>query len=118
MMIVQGFVIPVPEGKYDAFLKTAESFDAKLMEWGALEVVECWEEDVPDGKQTDFRRSVAAEAGEKIVFSWVIWPDKATKDAAHEKMMSDPIMEELGEMPFDGKRMIFGDFRPVVTLGR
>lgn len=83
-----------------------------------IEIVEAWEADVPDGKLTDFRRAVNLEEGEKVVFSWVIWPDKATADAAHEKMMADPRMEQMGEMPFDGKRMVFGGFEPILTVGR
>ena len=79
-------------------------------------VVECWGDDVPEGKVTDFRRSVQAKEGESVVFSWVEWPDKATRDAGMEKFMKDPRMEAAGEMPFDGKRMIFGSFAPVVEL--
>ena len=72
-----------------------------------------------EGKQTDFRRAVALEPTEKVVFSWVIWPDKATADGAHEKMMTDQRMADMdtANMPFDGKRMIFGGFEPLVWLG-
>ena len=96
-----------------AFPRTIESLRETLImakDFGALSQVECWEADVQDGHTTDFRRATKAEDGEKIVFSWVIWPDKATADAAHGKMMEDPRMEEFGDMPFDGKRMIFGNF--------
>ncbi len=117
-MYVQGFVIPVKDENKDAYRKVAEDFWPIVKDYGALSQVECWEEDVKDGQQTDFRRAVAAEAGEKIVFSWVLWPDRATCDASHEKLMQDPRMEQFGtEMPFDGKRMIFGGFSPIFEGG-
>jgi uncharacterized protein YbaA (DUF1428 family) len=113
-MYVQGFVIAVPEGKKDAYQEMALKFWPMAQKAGALEQVEAWEADVSDGKVTDFRKAVAAEAGEKIVFSWVTWPDRATADKFHAEMMNDPAFEEMGEMPFDGKRMIFGGFDPIV----
>lgn len=74
---------------------------------------------MPDGEQTDFRRAVRLEAGEKVMFSWVVWPDKETADASHDKMTADPRFAELGEEPlFDGKRMIYGGFEPIVWKGR
>lgn len=115
-MYVQGFVIPVPEDKKDAYREVAEKFWPIARDYGALSQIECWEADVKDGTTTDFRMAVKAETGEKIVFSWMTWPDKATADAAHEKMMADPRMaEQFGApdgsaMPFDGKRMIIGGF--------
>ena len=88
--------------------------DAFFLEFGALRVVEAWGDDVPDGKQTDFKRAVQAKDNETVVFSWIEWPDKATRDAAMEKTRNEPRMVE--PMPFDGKRMIFGGFVPVVEL--
>jgi uncharacterized protein YbaA (DUF1428 family) len=93
-----------------------------FMEMGATHIVEAWEDDVKDGKVTDFRRAVQAKDDESIVFSWITWPDKATRDAAMAKMMSgelnDPRMDPAkNPMPFDGMRMIFGGFSPVVDLG-
>lgn len=117
-MYIQGFVIPVPDEKKDAYLAVANRFDRWLMDQGATEVVEAWEERVEDGKQTDFRRAVAAEPGEKIVFSWVIWPDEDTAKAAENAMENDPIMSEMNDMPFDGKRMIYAAFAPILALGR
>ena len=118
-MYIQGFLVPVPETKKEEYRKVAEKFAEIMQDFGLNEVVEAWEDDVPDGKLTDFRRAVNLEQGEKVVFSWVIWPDKATADAAHEKMMADPRMKEFGEeMPFDGKRMVYGGFQPLVTFGR
>lgn len=113
-MYIQGFVVPVPENKKEEYRKVAEEFWPISRDCGALGQYECWEADVKDGKQTDFRRAVALEPGEKVVFSWVVWPDKATADGAHEKMMADERMANFEmPMPFDGKRMIFGGFDPV-----
>lgn len=117
-MYVQGFLVPVPAAKEGDYLAMAKTFDALFMEYGALEVVEAWEDDVPDGKVTDFRRAVAAEADEKVVFSWVIWPDKDTAKAAEEKMMASEAMPDMSQMPFDGKRLVYGGFRSILELGR
>ena len=76
---------------------------------------ENWELDVPDGKLTDYRKAVQARPGEKIVLSWVIWPDREAGAKAHKEMYADPRMAGLGEMPFDGKRMIMGGFEPIVA---
>lgn len=113
-MYVNGFVLAVPEGNKAAYTETAEKFWELAKEFGAQSQVECWEADVKDGHTTDFRRATKAEPGEKIVFSWVTWPDKATAEAAEKKMMQDPRMEEFGDMPFDGKRMVYGSFEPIV----
>ena len=116
MSYIDGFVIAVPNANREPFIKHAETFDAIFLEFGATRVVECWGEDVPEGKLTDFRRAVQAKQDESVVFSWVEWPDKATRDAGMEKFMKDPRMEAAGDCPFDGKRMIFGGFVPVVSL--
>lgn len=113
-MYVTGFVLAVPEGNKAAYTETAEKFWTLVRDYGALSQVECWEVDVKDGHTTDFRRAVKAEAGERIVFSWVGWPDRATADAAETKMMEDPRMEAFGDMPFDGKRMVHGGFETIV----
>ena len=113
-MYVQGFVLAVPEGNKDAYREVAEKFWDIVKDYGCLSQIECWEADVKDGTTTDFRMAVKAEAGEKIVFAWTTWPDRAAVEASHEKMMADPRMEAFGEMPFDGKRMIFGGFEPIV----
>ena len=116
-MYVSGFVLAVPEGNKEAYKDIAEKFWEIAKDYGARSQVECWEAEVPDGKTTDFRRAVKIEDGEKVVFSWVTWDDKATADASHDKMMEDPRMEAMGDpstMPFDGKRMIYGGFEPLV----
>jgi len=120
MSYIDGFVIAVPTANKQKFVDHANSGDAFFMELGATRVLECWADDVPDGKLTDFRKAVQAKDDETVVFSWIEWPDKATRDAAFAKMMdgSDPRMDpEKNPMPFDGKRMIYGGFVPVVTLG-
>ena len=117
-MYVCGLVIPVPEDKKDAYRRWAENSAKIFKEYGCLEIVECWEDFVPDGKQTDMRRAVAAEPGEKIVFIWQVWPDKDKFYEIEAKMHEDPRFDEVGDMPFDGKRLIFGCFQPLHVMGR
>ncbi len=114
-MYIDGFVIPVPSARKEEFLAHARSIDALFMEFGALRVIECWGDDVPAGKTTDFARAVAATVGGTVVFSWIEWPEKATRDAAGEKMRTDPRMM-AEEPPFDGRRLIYGGFAPVYEL--
>lgn len=111
---VEGFVIAVPEANKEAYRKQAAGGSPIFRDLGCTRIVECWGDDVPHGEVTDFYRAVKAEEGEAIVFSWMEYPDKATRDDAGEKMMSDPRFAELGEMPFDGKRMIYSGFAPIV----
>jgi uncharacterized protein YbaA (DUF1428 family) len=120
-MYVDGFVIAVPTANKEKFIEHAKKGDAVFMELGATRILECWGDDVPAGKVTDFRRAVNATEAETVVFSWIEWPDKATRDAGMSKMMemmkTDPRMNpETNPMPFDGARLIFGGFAPVVTL--
>ncbi|HSG35335.1 MAG TPA: DUF1428 domain-containing protein [Sphingomonadaceae bacterium] len=118
-MYIQGFLVPVPGDKQEAYRAVAQKFADIMKDHGLIEVVEAWEADVPDGKLTDFRRAVNLEEGEKVVFSWVIWPDKETCEAAHNSMMANDMAAEFGkDMPFDGKRMVFGGFEPLVVYGR
>ncbi len=121
MTYIDGFVIAVPSANRQAFIDHAQLGDSVFIELGALRVVECWGDDVPDGKQTDFRRAVQATPDEAVVFSFIEWPDKATRDAAMGRMeeltQTDPRMSQAhNPMPFDGARMIYGGFAPVVTL--
>lgn len=121
MAYIDGFVIAVPKANKQKFIEHADKGDSVFMELGAIRVLECWGDDVPDGKVTDFRRAVQATEDEAVVFSWIEWPDKATRDAGMAKMndmmTSDPRMDpQSNPMPFDGKRMIYGGFAPVVTL--
>ena len=117
-MYVAGLVIPVPEDKQQAYRAWAEHSAAFFKEYGCLEIVECWEDFVPDGKQTDFRRAVAAKQGEKIVFTWQVWPDKASFEASEERMHQEGRLETSSEPPFDASRLILGCFAPIAAMGR
>jgi uncharacterized protein YbaA (DUF1428 family) len=117
-MYIAGFVIPVPREKQQAYRAWAENGARIFREYGCLEIVESWEDNVPDGRQTDFRRAVDAREGEKIVFTWQVWPDKACLEAAEAKMLEDGRFEFEGEVPFDSGRLIYGCFRPIHTMGR
>ena len=118
MSYIDGFVIAVPTANKQKFIEHARHFDTLFIELGAIRVIEWCGDDVPDCKVTDFRRAVQATAEETVAFSWVEWPDKATRDAGMKKMMEDPRMDPaINPMPFDGKRMIFGGFAPIVDMG-
>lgn len=117
MTYVDGFIVPVAPGKKEDYRKLAADLAPLFQEFGALGIVECLEDDVKDGKVTDFRRAVAAEPGEHIVFSWVVWPSKEVRDAANKKMMEDPRMQPKGEVPFNMQRLVMGGFRPIVQVG-
>ena len=109
MSYVEGFVVAVPAANKETFRKHAADAAPMFKEFGATRMVEAWGDDVPDGKLTDFKGAVKAKPDEVVVFSWFEYPDKAARDAANEKMMSDPRMKQMGvNMPFDGQRMIFG----------
>jgi len=110
MSYIDGFVIPVPAGKKAKYQEVAAKAAPIFMEYGATRVVECWGDDVPDGKVTDFKGAVKAEPGETIVFSWIVWPSKEARDKGNAKVMADPRMMNEPDMPFDGKRMIMGGF--------
>lgn len=110
MSYVDGFVIPVPAGKKDAYRDLAALAAPVFKEHGALRVVECWQDDVPDGKVTDFKRAVQAEDGESIVFSWIVWPSREARDEGNRKVMADPRLAMTTDMPFNAQRMIYGGF--------
>lgn len=117
MSYVDGFVIAVPAANKERFRAHAEEADKLFLEHGATRVVECWGDDVPDGKLTDFKGAVKAEEGEVVVFSWIEWPSKEARNAGMKAFMEDTRLAAMSDMPFDGKRMIFGGFAPVVSLG-
>jgi uncharacterized protein YbaA (DUF1428 family) len=116
MSYIDGFVIPVPTEKKQAYRDMAQKAVAMFKEYGATRLVECWGDDVPDGKVTDFKGAVKAKPGETVVFSWIVWPSKQVRDAANEKMKTDPRMKS-NDMPFDGQRMIFGGFEVLLDTG-
>jgi len=111
---VDGFVVAVPQDKKEAYRAMAEKAAAMFEKHGALRVVETWSADVPEGKVTDYNRATLREDGENVVYSWIEWPDKDTRNAAWEKIMADPDMQPGDDMPFDGKRMMWGGFVPVL----
>jgi uncharacterized protein YbaA (DUF1428 family) len=121
MSYIDGFVIAVPKANKQKFIDHANMADGMFLEMGATRILECWGDDVPAGTTTDFRMAVKATEDEDVIFSWIEWPDKATRDAAMAKMMDpdnqDPRVDSTkNPMPFDGKRMIYGGFSPVVTM--
>ena len=117
-MHIAGFVIPVPADKLEAYRRWAENGAELFREYGCIEIVESWEDNVPHGKQTDFRRAVAAREDEKIVFTWQVWPDKETLATAEAKMRDDLRFDMPRDMPFDPGRLIIGTFNPIFSMGR
>ena len=115
MTYVAGFVAAVPAANKEAYRKHAADAAPLFKEFGATRMVEAWGDDVPDGKVTDFKGAVKATGDEKIVYSFIEWPSKAARDEGWKKLMADPAMQPGKEtMPFDGKRMIFGGFAPIL----
>ncbi|MDX1541058.1 MAG: DUF1428 domain-containing protein [Geminicoccaceae bacterium] len=117
MSYVDGFVAAVPTANRETYRKHAEAAAVVFKEHGALKLVECWGDDVPDGEVTSFPMSVKCQPDETVVFAWVLWPDKATRDTGNMKIMADPRLQpDKNPMPFDGKRLIFGGFEMIVEV--
>lgn len=117
MNYVDGFVLAVSTINREKYQKYAEDAAVVFKENGALNVVECWGNDVPEGKKTSFPMAVQCKPDETVVFSWVIWPSKAVRDHGIEKVMQDPRFDMIqNPMPFDGQRMIFGGFDMIVSV--
>ncbi len=114
-MYVNTYVIAVPENKKQEYIHMASLFAEVARDFGALEIFENWELEVPDGEITDYRKAVLAKQGEKIVVSWTIWPDRETGARAHKDMFEDSRMKDIGEFPIDGSRMILGGFEPILA---
>jgi uncharacterized protein YbaA (DUF1428 family) len=116
MPYIDGYVAAVPKANREAFLRHANEIAPLFKECGALNVVENWGDDVPKGKLTDFYMAVQCKEDENVVFSWIVWPDKATRDAGWAKAMADSRMQPGPNPVFDGKRMIFGGFETIVDM--
>ena len=116
MSYVDGFVCAVPTANREEYRKHAAAAALVVKEHGALSVVECWGDDVPEGKLTSFPMAVKRKPDETVVFSWMIWPSRQARDAGMKKVMADPRLQpETNPMPFDGARLIFGGFEMIVN---
>jgi uncharacterized protein YbaA (DUF1428 family) len=117
MAYVDGFVAAVPTANREKYRKHAEIAAKVFKDHGALKVVECWGDDVPDGKLTSFPMAVKRKDDETVVFSWVTWPSRQSRDAGMKKVMSDPrVQPDVNPMPFDGQRLIYGGFEAIVDV--
>ena len=117
MSYVDGYVLPVPKDKLATYRSIARKAGKIWMEYGALSYCECVEDDVKPGKHTSFPQSVKLKPGEVVVFAWIVYKSRAQRDRINAKVMADPRMAKIcspGEMPFDGKRMFWGGFKPIV----
>ena len=114
-MYVNTYILSVLESKKAEYLRIAKVFTDVAKDYGALEIFENWECEVPDGEHTDYRKAVKARPGEKIVISWIVWPDRETGAIAHKEMFTDQRLTEIGEMPFNSQYMILGGFEPIIT---
>lgn len=115
MTYVDGFVAAVPTANKQAYIEHAETSAALFKAYGALSVIECWGDDLPEGKVNSLHTAVMRKDDETVVFSWVTWPDKAMRDAGWEQLMADPRMQsDANPMPFDGERLIYGGFEMIV----
>ncbi len=117
MTYVDGFVAAVPTANRDQYRAHAEKIASLFKQHGALKVVECWGDDVPDGKLTSFPMAVKRKEDETVVFSWITWPSRQVRDQGMKKVMDDPRMQPgANPAPFDGKRMIYGGFETLVEV--
>lgn len=115
MTYVDGFLAAVPTSNRELYRKHAEQAALVFKENGALKVVECWRDDVPDGKITSFPMAVKREADETVVFSWILWPSRKVRDEGMKQAMADPRLQpDANPMPFDGKRLIYGGFEMII----
>lgn len=119
MSYVDGFLVPVPTKNLAAYRRMSTKAGKVWMEYGALEYIECVGDDVPPGKITSFPLSVKLKKGEVVVFSWIVYKSRKHRDSVNKKVMADPRIAGMGDpkkMPFDAKRMMFGGFKPIVSL--
>ena len=117
MNYIDGIVAAVPTASRDAYLAYAQAMAPVFKEFGALAVVDCWGDDVPQGKLTSFPLAVQCKDDETVIFSWITWPSRPARDDAWRKLMADPRMQPgATPMPFDGKRMIYGGFEMISSV--
>ena len=117
MDYIDGMVCAVPTASRDIYTTRAQEMAGMFKEYGALQVVDCWGDDVPEGKLTSFTMAVQRKDDEAVVFSWIVWPSRAARDQGWQKIMADPRLEKFGKaMPFDGKRMIYGGFQMISNV--
>jgi len=116
MKYVDGFVAAVPTANREVYRKHAQIAAAVFKEYGALEVMECWGDDVPEGKLTSFPMAVKRKQDETVIFSWIVWPSRAARDEGMKKSMEDPRLDmKANPMPFDGQRLIYGGFEVLLS---
>ena len=115
MAYVDGFLMAVRTDQREAYCKLAAEAAAVFKDHGAVEVVEAWGDDVPPGEVTSFPMAVKLDPDETVVFSWIVWPSREARDAGNEKVMADPRMQPLDDLPFNPQRMIYGGFEQIVT---
>ena len=117
MTYVDAFVAAVPSANREAYLKHAQDAAVVFKDHGALKLVECWGDDVPQGEVTSFPMAVKCKDDETVVFSWILWPSREVRNAGMVKVMADPrIQPDRNPMPFDGKRLIFGGFEMILEV--
>jgi uncharacterized protein YbaA (DUF1428 family) len=117
MPYIDGFVIPVPKANLEAYWELARKCGPIWREYGAIGYHECVADDVKPGVHTSFPQAVQLKEDEVVVFSWIVYPDRTTRDACNAKVMADPRLAGMKpeDMPFDGKRMFWGGFVEQVT---
>ena len=114
---MDGFVAAVPTANREKYRKHAEAAAVVFKEHGVLRVVECWGDDVPEGKLTSFPMAVRRQDDETVVFSWVVWPSRKVRDEGMKKVMADSrVQPSTNPLPFDGKRLIYGGFEAIVDV--
>jgi uncharacterized protein YbaA (DUF1428 family) len=117
MNYVDGFVAAVPTANREVYLRQAQLAASVFKENGALKVVECWGDDVPEGKVTSFPMAVQRKPDETVIFSWIVWPSRAARDEGMKKSMADPRLDiKANPMPFDGQRLIYGGFEVILDV--
>ena len=116
MNYIDGFVVPVPTARKEAYRALCVQAAEVFKDYGAIRVVECWGRELPAGGLTDFRRAVQAREDETVVLSWIVWPSKAVRDEGNARALKDPRMQPDQDMPFDDRRMICGGFEVLADV--